>query len=118
MTVEVHSLSFFFLFKTNSYECPDLTSRDASKCYYNNEVLSAGEYLKSTKLGGQCSAACYCQKQKNRAELQCAHVDCPEYFGGSGYAENCIRQYDKGHCCAIKTICGNFSIYIQTSNGD
>lgn len=81
-------------------------------------MLNTGEYLKSSALGGMCSAACYCRKGRDGkpADLQCAHVDCPEFFGGGhDQNDNCVKQYDRNHCCSIKTVCGNFcSIKIQS----
>lgn len=92
----------------SSFKCPDLTTRDASKCYYKNEVLNATEYLKSSDLDGLCSAACYCQEgfDGGRAEFQCAHIDCPEYFKDSHETgKKCIKQYERNSCCSTETIC-------------
>lgn len=99
----------------NSYKCPDLLARDGTKCHYKNEALNQSEFLKSSALGGMCSAACYCRKGHGDkpAEFQCAHVDCPEFFTSHGPEKKCVRQYDNFHCCSIKTVCGKSNTQLK-----
>lgn len=104
-----------FTLSVNSFKCPDWTTRDINKCYYKSEVLNVTEYLKSSNLGGLCSAACHCQEgvDGTRADFKCAHVDCPEFFNEHEPEKNCIKQYDLDHCCATKEVCGKYSDQAQ-----
>lgn len=111
------SLSYanVFIFSTNSFKCPDLSTRDATKCYYKDKVLNATDSLESSELGSLCSAACYCQRGRrgSRAEFRCAHIDCPEHLTPSDPKKKCVKLYDKEHCCSTKTVCGKLVIENQ-----
>ena len=109
-------INFFICFSiTNSFKCPDLAAKDPTMCHYKNEVINATQYLKASVIAGMCSAACYCRAGRNetRAELQCAHIDCPEFLGGdsSGDGEQpkkCVNQYRRDNCCATSKVCGKY----------
>jgi hypothetical protein len=95
-----------------SFNCPDLKLRDLKKCYYKNETYNIREQLPERHTTGSCNVGCYCSEghaDDLPAEFMCASLDCPEEFGYQREEESmkkCVRQYDREHCCATKTVCG------------
>lgn len=95
-----------------SFNCPDLKTRDLKKCFYKNETYNIREQLNEIYTKGSCNVGCYCAEghsEEMPAEFMCASLDCPEVFGYEREEESmkkCIRQYDREHCCATKTVCG------------
>ncbi|CAO1429760.1 unnamed protein product [Diamesa hyperborea] len=91
------------------YECPNITDRDGNKCHYKNQTFNPRETLDHSKLKGICSGQCYCREKQddNIAEFECAHIDCPEFFGTDPSEKDCIRQYNNNDCCSSKSICGD-----------
>lgn len=92
------------------YECPKITDRDGNKCHYKNETFNPRDTLDHSKLAGICSGQCYCREKQDSsiAEFECAHIDCPEFFGTDPSEKDCIRQYNNNDCCSSKSICGKF----------
>lgn len=90
-----------------------MKSRNASKCYYKDEVYELRDNLKESQLAGTCNGNCFCSEPRGKkpAEFVCAHIDCPEFFGDHDPSKKCIRQYDNDHCCAIKSVCGKFGYF-------
>lgn len=100
----------FFL---RSFNCSAIKNRDASKCYYKNETFKIGDPFNSTEIEASCSVGCSCRESydKKTAKFECAHIDCPEFFGVPPQVrgKKCINQYDMNSCCIDKTVCGEFN---------
>lgn len=94
-------LYFFF-----SYECPDFTKYDKTKCYLNGKTFNVGDDIADNDLPN-CRASCRCiQNDDEAANIVCADIECPENFHRDW---NCVSQYDDlKQCCRSGEICGNF----------
>lgn len=106
---------FSLLFLPFSFKCLDIKTRNASKCYYKDEVYELRENLKESQLAGTCNGNCFCSEPRGErpAEFVCAHIDCPEFFNDHDPSKKCVRQYDNEHCCAIGSVCGKYGAYFS-----
>ncbi|XP_055608753.1 uncharacterized protein LOC129756026 [Uranotaenia lowii] len=87
------------------YDCPALTNRDNSKCYFNGKIYELNEQVPHNESAQLCSALCYCRSGNPFAQFRCTHIDCPEFFQKFDH-ENCIRKYQSKSCCAAGKVCG------------
>jgi len=92
-----------------SFECPDFNKYDKTKCYYKGKTYASGESLPDD-LNPRCQPGCRCSGYGENLSFVCAHVDCPEFFGGGRGGPECVSQYNLDSCCRSKLVCDDKEI--------
>lgn len=98
-----------------SFDCSLFINRDATKCFYNNQVFNISEEIDSPDIASSCTAGCRCieadenEPKSVKASFRCTHIDCPEFFGEpeeENKTETCVNQYERNSCCSTNQVCG------------
>ncbi|XP_055587997.1 uncharacterized protein LOC129740358 [Uranotaenia lowii] len=87
------------------YECPTLTTRDSTKCYFHGQTYRLDEQIPNPEVAHQCATSCHCRSGKPFARIECVNIECPEGFKGYD-RENCVLSYNLQTCCSVGQICG------------
>ncbi|XP_075211065.1 kielin/chordin-like protein [Lycorma delicatula] len=87
-----------------SYNCSFTNDQRADKCYYQGREFSDGDRLEHNDFRSKCIPTCSCLVRDGRAEFNCAHYDCAEFFQPP-LKKNCMRTYSHDSCCAVGVYC-------------
>lgn len=94
-----------------SFDCTEFHSRDTGKCHHKGKVYEENQEIDDPELAVSCTVGCRCRKDypDEPANIVCAHIDCPEFFGREeNPGRNCISQYKPDQCCKVGEVCGEF----------
>lgn len=87
-----------------SFDCTNLTSRDASKCYYRGRAYSDRERVNKADVSNPCIVVCDCRSDYGVAAFTCVSSECPAVFGPP-LQHGCVRLYTPNKCCSKGTYC-------------
>ncbi|XP_055533975.1 uncharacterized protein LOC129723662 [Wyeomyia smithii] len=87
-----------------SYNCPSLTNRQSGKCYLFGKVYGLNDHVPDGETASTCVANVNCISDgRSGAHFVYAHKDCADFL--QPRIENCVRQYELGHCCSTGDVC-------------
>ncbi|EDS29561.1 conserved hypothetical protein [Culex quinquefasciatus] len=87
------------------FECPSITNRDNSKCYFQGIGYSTSEQIPDELVSPLVRSRCNCQNTTSTLQFNCSMSNCHEKLNSIDH-DNCIVSFASRDYCSGVPVCG------------